>query len=122
VEFWDGIKTNNPLVQLTNLCAAVEASPRLLEFACKCIRRAMEMPEFTVDQILDALQTKLKNPDNTEVLELIKNRIVNLVDDVVLKQRTRFKQLEEKVKIMLEQKSLNGGNNQITAAQLKKIL
>jgi len=80
------------------------------------------MPEFTVDQILDALQTKLKNPDNTDVLELLKNRIANLVDDVVLKQRTRFKQLEEKVKIMLEQKSLNGGNNQITPAQLKKIL
>jgi len=60
------------------------------------------MPEFTVDQILDALQTKLKNPDNTDVLELLKNRIANLVDDVVLKQRTRFKQLEEKVKIMLE--------------------
>jgi hypothetical protein len=85
------MKTNNPIVQLTNICAAVEASPRLLEFACKCVRRAMEMPEITVDQILDALQTKLKNPDHTDVLELLKSRIINLMEDVVLKQRTRFK-------------------------------
>lgn len=42
VEFWDGLKINSPATQFTQICAAVEASPRLLEFCCKCIRRAME--------------------------------------------------------------------------------
>lgn len=51
----------------------------------------MEIPEITVDQILDALQTKLKLTDNAEVLDLLKSRIANLVEDIVLKQRTRFK-------------------------------
>lgn len=51
----------------------------------------MEIPEITVEQILDALQTKLKLTDNAEVQDLLKSRIANLVEDIVLKQRTRFK-------------------------------
>jgi hypothetical protein len=42
VEFWDGLKINGPANLLSQICAAVESSPRLLEFCCKCIRRAME--------------------------------------------------------------------------------
>ncbi len=66
LEFWDGLKVNSPLVQLSQICSAVEASPRMLEFACKCIRRAMELPEFKLDEILDLLATKVKIAPNIE--------------------------------------------------------
>lgn len=81
------------------------------------------MPEFTMDIIIEAL-SKVKVDETIAALisELMDNRISNLNEDIVIKQRERFQQLEEKVKIMLEQKALNGGNNQITAAQLQKIL
>lgn len=123
VEFWDGVKSSNPVQQLNNMLAAGDQSSRFLEFACKCIRRAMEDPQFTTDQIIEAL-AKIKFDEATEDLikELIDSRIRNLDEDIVIKQRERFQQLEEKVKIMLEQKALNGGNNQITPAQLQKIL
>lgn len=49
-------------------------------------------------------------------------RLTNLDNDIVIKQRDRFAQLEKNVKVMLERKALNGGNNQITPAQLQKIL
>lgn len=55
VEFWDGVKTHNPLAHLQTIVANTEAGPRQLEFACKTVRRAMEMPEFTLDQIVEAL-------------------------------------------------------------------
>ena len=43
VEFWEGIKVNNPIVQLQHLCASADAeNKRYLEFCCKCVRRAME--------------------------------------------------------------------------------
>lgn len=60
LEFWDGLKVNNPIVQLTQICNAVESQSRQLEFACKCIRRAMEMPDFKVDEIMDLLVNKVK--------------------------------------------------------------
>lgn len=55
LEFWDGLKVNNPITHLTAICAATEVSPRMLEFACKCIRRAMELPEFNIDEVYELL-------------------------------------------------------------------
>jgi len=66
LEFWDGLKVNNPIIQLTQICAAVELSPRMLEFACKCIRRAMELTDFKVDEIIDLLVNKVKIGPNIE--------------------------------------------------------
>jgi hypothetical protein len=124
LEFWDGLKVNNAVVQLQQICAAVEASPRMLEFACKCIRRAMETPDFKVDEIFDLLVNKVKIGANIEddVQEMITKRTELLDQDIVLKQRKRFEQLEEEVKILLEQKALNGGNKAITNRQLKQIM
>lgn len=115
---------NNPIVQLTQICAAVEVSPRMLEFACKCIRRSMELPDFKVDEIYELLLNKVKIADNIQqdVQDMIKNREDLLDKDIVLKQRKRFEQLEEEVKILLEQKALNGGNKGITNKQLKSIM
>jgi hypothetical protein len=124
LEFWDGLKVNNPIVQLSQICAAVELSPRMLEFACKCIRRSMELPDFKIEELYDLLVNKIKIAPSIEdqVLELIKNRVELLKKDIVLKQRKRFEQLEEEVKILLEQKALNGGNKGITNKQLKSIM
>lgn len=66
LEFWDGVKVNSPLVQLNQICSAVEASPRMLEFACKCIRRAMELPDFKLDEILDLLSNKVRITPSVE--------------------------------------------------------
>ncbi len=60
VEFWDGLKINSPALQLAQICAAVEVSPRLLEFCCKCIRRAMELSDFKVEELIDLLVNKIK--------------------------------------------------------------
>ena len=55
------------------------------------------------------------NPeDMTAVLEILDSRVVNLDSDIVVKQRQRFEVLEEKVKNLLEERTLSGGNNQIT--------
>lgn len=92
------------------------SNKKLLEFCCKCIRRALELPEANFDEISDLMSSKVKVSE--EVLEkidsLLAARIENLDSDVVVKQRARFELLEEKVKQMLEQKALSGGNNQIT--------
>ena len=50
----------------------------------------------------------------TAVLEILDSRVVNLDSDIVVKQRQRFEVLEEKVKNLLEERTLSGGNNQIT--------
>jgi hypothetical protein len=113
VEFWDGLKVNSPAAQLAQICTAVEASPRLLEFCCKCIRRAMELPELKVDELIDLLINKVKidNKVEIDVSDILTKRFELLEQDIVLKQRRRFEQLEVEVKVLLEQKALNGGNN-----------
>jgi len=76
----------------------------------------MEMPDFKVDEIMDLLVNKVKIGQSIEeeVQELLTKRQELLDQDIVLKQRKRFEQLEEEVKILLEQKALNGGNKAIT--------
>jgi|LauGreDrversion4_2_1035121.scaffolds.fasta_scaffold14692_3 hypothetical protein len=45
----------------------------------------MELPDFTVDQLLDAVQSKIKIADIPDVHELLVNRTTNLVEDIVPK-------------------------------------
>lgn len=87
LEFWDGLKVNNPVSHLAVICAQVEISPRQLEFACKCIRRAMETPEFKVEDLQDLLQNKVKVGAEIEdaVQEMLKTRQELLEKDIVLK-------------------------------------
>lgn len=82
------------------------------------------MPDFKVDEILDLLLNRVKIGASIEdeVQEMINKRTELLDQDIVLKQRKRFEQLEEEVKILLEQKALNGGNKVITNKQLKQIM
>ena len=117
VEFWEGVKVNNPIVQLQQLCASADAeNKRYLEFCCKCVRRAMEQPETDLEELSRILtETVRVNPeDMAAVLEILDNRTSNLDSDIVVKQRQRFEVLEEKVKTLLEERTLSGGNNQIT--------
>ncbi len=46
VEFWEGIKVNNPAQQLQAILGAFDPAnpnPKYLEFCCKSIRRSMEL-------------------------------------------------------------------------------
>ena len=64
----------------------------MLEFACKCIRRSMEIPDFKVEEILDLLVNKVKiaAPIEDEINSMIQSRLQLLDQDVVIKQRKRF--------------------------------
>jgi len=85
---------------------------RYLEFACKCVRRSMEMGT-NLDQIDDFLTNKVKL--NEEAIIIVENRMNERIDylekDIVRSQRQRFNELEEKVKVLLEQKSIAGHQN-----------
>ena len=73
---------------------------RYLEFICKCVRRAMELPETDFNELNDTLSHKIKVDAACEegVLGLLTARVENLTQDIVVKQRKRFMILEEKVK------------------------
>jgi hypothetical protein len=60
----------------------------------------MELPETDLNELNDTLNTKVKVDLTAEegVITLLKNRIENLNQDIVVKQRSRFQILEEKVK------------------------
>ena len=64
----------------------------------------METPEFKIEELYDLLLNKVKvGPEiEDEVQQMIQNRYGLLDKDIVLKQRKRFEQLEEEVKILLE--------------------
>ena len=49
-----------------------------------------------------------------QVFGILDKRTENLDSDIVVKQRQRFELLEDKVKTLLEERTLSGGNNQIT--------
>jgi hypothetical protein len=103
-----------------------EENRQYMEFCCKCIRRAMEQPDTNLEELAEILDAKIKTaPESTEgVLKILENRLSNLDQDIVVKQRHRFEMLENKVKTMLEQKALSDGNGQVqvTAKQLKQIM
>ena len=107
VEFWEGVKVNNPVAQLNAIIAAANppADPKApkdvqpvatdsdnknkqyLEFVCKCIRRAMELPETDFNELNETLTNKVKVDVACEegVLGLLESRIKNLTDDIVAK-------------------------------------
>jgi hypothetical protein len=51
VDFWEGVKTANPVAHLNTILAAAEKGKRHLEFACKCVRRAMELPDCNLTEL-----------------------------------------------------------------------
>jgi hypothetical protein len=115
-DFWEGVKVRKPTEQLTELVSqpdAAEENKYFLEFCCKCIRRAMEMPDANLEELAETLDSKVKCSDAVMegVLAILSKRLENLDSDIVVKQRHRFEVLEEKVKTMLEQKALSDGNN-----------
>ncbi len=77
----------------------------------------MENPETDLEELQRILtETVRTNPDDMlSVLDINDNRKKNLDQDIVVKQRQRFELLEEKVKTLLEERTLSGGSNQITA-------
>ena len=84
----------------------------------------MELPETDLDEVSRILNENVRtNPEDLmQILEILENRVRNLDSDIVVKQRQRFELLEEKVKTLLEQRTLSGGNNQITTNQLQKLM
>lgn len=73
----------------------------------------MEQPETDLEELARVLRESIRlNPSELEKnLEILENRVKNLESDIVVKQRQRFELLEEKVKSLLEERSLSGGNN-----------
>lgn len=73
----------------------------------------MELPESNMQEVAEFLNTKLQITceEYQPILDSVEKRVQNLNEDVVVKQRKRFEILEEKVKEMLEQKTLSGGQN-----------
>ena len=115
IDFWEGVKVNNPVSHLQSILAQADAAnenKKYLEFCCKCVRRAMEIPETDLDELSELLSSKVVvSQDKTvKVLELLTSRVTNLDQDIVVKQRQRFELLEDKVKALLEHKALSDGN------------
>ena len=130
VDFWEGVKVRKPIEQFNEVNASASAegeeNRQYMEFCCKCVRRAMEQPDTNLEELAEILDSKIKTaPESTEgVLKILENRLSNLDQDIVVKQRHRFEMLENKVKTMLEQKALSDGSGQVqvTAKQLKQIM
>lgn len=105
VEFWEGVKLNSPLIQLQQILLAFDQgsqNPKYLEFACKCIRRALELSLGTFPELEDLLAVKLKTQDFPAIESKAGERLDYLQKDIVRKQRRRFNLLEEKVKQIQE--------------------
>lgn len=76
----------------------------------------MELQETDLEELAKILDesVRVSPEDMLAVLEILDKRTENLDEDIVVKQRQRFELLEEKVKTLLEERTLSGGNNQIT--------
>ena len=128
VEFWEQVKTNKPSAQLTALVQAHETgveNPRYLEFCCKCIRRAMETGDYgSFEELGQQIRegVRVDEEDEAAIESRINERIEYLDKDIVRNQRKRFAALEEKVKQMLEEQSLSGGNTGLGTKKLKQLV
>lgn len=71
-------------------------------------------------QIRDGVQ--VTEEDEAAIESRINERIEYLDKDIVRKQRKRFAALEEKVKQMLEEQSLSGGNTGFGTKKLKQLV
>ena len=119
VAFWEGIKVNNPQQQLNAVLNAFDpANPnaKYLEFACKCIRRSMELGLQSFTDLEDILANKIKLGGATveELVSVVESKVTERMEyldkDIVRKQRRRFNLLEEKVAQMQEDNAISGGN------------
>ena len=127
-EFWEQVKLNKPGASLTALVQAQAAgteNPRFLEFCCKCIRRALETGDYSSfeelgQQVNDGV--KVAEEDEAAIETRINERLEYLDKDIVRKQRKRFAALEERVKQMLEQQSLSGGNASLGTKKLQQLV
>ena len=64
VDFWDAVNSGNPITQLNSLCDAANAegapeNANFIEFCCKCVRRAMELPETDLNELASILVDKV---------------------------------------------------------------
>ena len=73
----------------------------------------MELQETDIEELAKILdeQVRVEAEDMVQVLDILTKRSENLDQDIVVKQRHRFEVLEEKVKTLLEERTLSGGNN-----------
>ena len=73
----------------------------------------MENPETDLEELGKILSETVRTnaEDMLPILEILDNRKSNLDQDIVVKQRQRFELLEEKVKTLLEERTLSGGSN-----------
>lgn len=128
LDFWEQVKLSKPSAQLTALISANDAgnaNSRFLEFACKCVRRAMEIGDFdSYDELAEKVNNGVKISEEDEALveSILNERIGYLEKDIVRKQRIRFEALEERVKQMLEQQTLNGGNVTLGPRKLQQLI
>ena len=131
VDFWEGIKLNNPASQLQSILTAFDPAnpnPKYLEFCCKCIRRSMELGLQSFAELEDLLANKIKIGSSAadELVALVENKITERLEyldkDVVRKQRRRFNALEDKVQQLQEQKSISGGNVTLNIEKLMESL
>ena len=99
-----------------------------MEFACKCVRRSMELglQSFTDLEEILANKIKLGSAAVDELVSLVENKNVERIEyldkDIVRKQRRRFNLLEEKVAQMQEDNTISGGNKQGNLEQLMESL
>lgn len=116
------------MAQLNTLVANVTAgtpSTRFLELACKCVRRALETGDYeSFAELAEKIETEIKVPEDDESLveSIINERIGYLEKDIVRKQRIRFEALETRVKEMIEQETLNGGNVSLGPRRLRQLI
>mmetsp|Transcript_9422 Transcript_9422/g.8932 ORF Transcript_9422/g.8932 Transcript_9422/m.8932 type:complete len:105 (-) Transcript_9422:303-617(-) len=103
VEFWEGIKVNNPQAILNQTLQQYDSgqpNSRYLEFCCKCVRRSMELGLQQFGELEEILNSKVKLPEDVlgPVETKFAERVEYLSQDIVRKQRKRFNLLEEKSK------------------------
>ena len=128
VDFWEQVKLVKPAAQLTALIQAHDSgaeNPRYLEFCCKCIRRAMETGDYqSFEELGQRVRegVKVAEDDEAAVETRLNERLEYLDKDIVRKQRKRFAALEERVKHMLEQQSLSGGNATLGTKKLQQLV
>jgi hypothetical protein len=79
-EFWEGVKTTSAMAQLNTMLASADKSKRHLEFCCKCVRRAMELPDVNLEELATLLEEKLGVPEELKeaIYSLLEQRVSNL--------------------------------------------
>jgi hypothetical protein len=68
------------MAQLNTMLASADKSKRHLEFCCKCVRRAMELPDVNLEELATLLEEKLGVPEELKeaIYSLLEQRVSNL--------------------------------------------